>query len=130
LFFIRGLIVLKRRYQVYVGDLNAELLECMLVLHNVVALHAADLATQVATAAVLELLPVLQHRLNAYNAFPLYHAVLPIAFNNGPVPVKQLDGKVIVVFNGNAVSKQKLLIYRVAVFFLVEVFNADPYSLG
>jgi len=73
--------------------------------HQVSAPHLSHPRFEIASRNILMRMPRLEHRLLANYPFPLYLARFKPCILNVPVPPKQLNGKLALVFNRDPVSK-------------------------
>ena len=100
------------------------------IFHHIFSKHLSHFGAKVTTAYILKLLTWLKQRLLANNAFAFHFPVFTIAVKYMPMPAMQLNGKAVVIVDGNTISEHELIINGVAVVGLIKCFDAYLYSLG
>lgn len=70
-------------------------------------------------------LPRLQNRLKAHNTLALHFPGIAVGIHNNPVAAQQLNSVFTAVFNGNQVSKNKLVACRIGVIWQVACFHRN-----
>ncbi|MFM2139229.1 MAG: hypothetical protein RJA57_1536 [Bacteroidota bacterium] len=93
-------------------------------------MHPTHLRTQVAPADILITLPGCQYGLDPHHPFALHLPVGTIAVEYEPMPAVELNGKWIVILQGDAVGEHVVRLQRIAVIGLEKGFHAHFYPLG
>jgi hypothetical protein len=121
---LKMLIHLERNDHLKNGDIDLEAFLIVKVLHRVGTIHFSHFSTQIAPADILIPFSRIEDRLYANHSFPFYLPVAPIAVEDMPVTPVQLYGKIVVIFDGNAVGKHIFTGKRIGVIRLIKGLNA------
>jgi len=123
-----ALVIFKGHHHFKGGNGHFKYFFVVEVFHLVGTHHAAHFCAKIAATYILVFLARVERGLYAYNAFAVHLTVLAITVEYLPVAPVKLYRKIVLVLNGDPVSKHKLRLQWVRVVWLVESFYAYFYA--
>lgn len=118
------LIHLERHDHLENGNIDLEGFFVVEVLHGITAEHLAHFCPEITAADILIPLPRVQDGLNANHSLAFDLPVAAIAVENMPVTAVQLDRKIVMILDRDAIGKHILSRKRVGVIRLVKRLHA------
>jgi hypothetical protein len=118
----------ERHYHFKNGDVDLKAFFVVEIFHGVGAIHLPHLGAEVTAADILISFTGVKNRLDSYDALPLHFPGAAVAVEDVPVTAMKFDGKVVMIFDSNAIGKHIFTGNGIRIIRLVKGLDAHLHS--